>query len=400
MSDSGKILREITKEKNFRVCINKPFNDLSLNFINEFSIELKKDRDTYRYLDLIYLSNWCSKKKISELKKRYVFKNLQIGRGLIFHISPSNVPTNFVYSFIFGLLSGNSNVIKLPSSEFAEKKIILKIIKKLLNKKMYSNFRFSNCFISYDTKKDNEITKKLSSICDVRVIWGGDETVNSIRKIWKPERSTEITFPDRYSLSVINLDELIKLNSNDFKVLIKNFFYDGYTMNQLACNSPHFVFWLGKNSKSLKKKFWAQLSDFVKKKYQLDEKNLINKYTNLVKNIFIQDKFKNFEKFDNLLYVVDPNKNIQNIENIRGESGTFFQINIKSLLDLKKYVTKKCQTVTYYGLKKNDIENFLILNNVKGIDRVVPIGSALDMDVIWDGYNMINSLSREIPIYE
>ena len=50
--------------------------------------------------------------------------------------------------------------------------------------------------------------------------------------------------------------------------------------------------------------------------------------------------------------------------------------------------------------KKNDIENFLILNNVKGIDRVVPIGSALDMDVIWDGYNMINSLSREIPIYE
>ena len=122
MSDSGKILREITKEKNFRVCINKPFNDLSLNFINEFSIELKKDRDTYRYLDLIYLSNWCSKKKISELKKRYVFKNLQIGRGLIFHISPSNVPTNFVYSFIFGLLSGNSNVIKLPSSEFAEKK--------------------------------------------------------------------------------------------------------------------------------------------------------------------------------------------------------------------------------------------------------------------------------------
>ena len=400
MSDSGKILREITKEKNFRVCINKPFNDLSLNFINEFSIELKKDRDTYRYLDLIYLSNWCSKKKISELKKRYVFKNLQIGRGLIFHISPSNVPTNFVYSFIFGLLSGNSNVIKLPSSEFAEKKIILKIIKKLLNKKMYSNFRFSNCFISYDRKKDKKITKKLSSICDVRVIWGGDQTVNSIRKIWKPERSTEITFPDRYSLSVINLDKLNKLNSNDFKVLIKNFFYDGYTMNQLACNSPHFVFWLGKNSQSLKKKFWAQLSDFVKKKYQLDEKNLINKYTNLVKNIFIQDKFKNFEKFDNLLYVVDPNKKIQNIENIRGESGTFFQINIKSLLDLKKYVTKKCQTVTYYGLKKNDIENFLILNNVKGIDRVVPIGSALDMDVIWDGYNMINSLSREIPIYE
>ena len=154
----------------------------------------------------------------------YLIKSSDRKRFSFSYFTPSNVPTNFVYSFIFGLLSGNSNVIKLPSSEFAEKKIILKIIKKLLNKKMYSNFRFSNCFISYDRKKDKEITKKLSSICDVRVIWGGDQTVNSIRKIWKPERSTEITFPDRYSLSVINLDKLNKLNdSNDFKDLIKKF---------------------------------------------------------------------------------------------------------------------------------------------------------------------------------
>ena len=67
---------------------------------------------------------------------------------------------------------------------------------------------------------------------------------------------------------------------------------------------------------------------------------------------------------------------------------------------LMKYITKKCQTITYYGLKKKEIENFLISNNLKGIDRVVPIGSALEMDIIWDGYNMINSLSREITIYE
>jgi len=33
------------------------------------------------------------------------FRNnqLRLGRGLIFHICPSNVPTNFAYSFFFGL---------------------------------------------------------------------------------------------------------------------------------------------------------------------------------------------------------------------------------------------------------------------------------------------------------
>ena len=44
-----------------------------------------------------------------------------MGRGLIFHITPTNVPTNFFYSFIFSLLSGNSNIVKLPTKDFEEK---------------------------------------------------------------------------------------------------------------------------------------------------------------------------------------------------------------------------------------------------------------------------------------
>ena len=59
---------------------------------------------------------------------------------------------------------------------------------------------------------------------------------------------------------------------------------------------------------------------------------------------------------------------------------------------------KKCQTITYFGFNKKEIENFLFNNNLKGVDRIVPIGSAMEIDIIWDGYNVINSLSREISI--
>ena len=31
-----------------------------------------------------------------------------------------------------------------------------------------------------------------------------------------------------------------------------------------------------------------------------------------------------------------------------------------------------------------------------GVDRVVPVGQALDMSVLWDGYNMLEALSRVI----
>ena len=37
-------------------------------------------------------------------------------------------------------------------------------------------------------------------------------------------------------------------------------------------------------------------------------------------------------------------------------------------------------------------------NNLLGIDRVVPIGKALDISLIWDGYDVIDSLSRTITL--
>ena len=40
----------------------------------------------------------------------------------------------------------------------------------------------------------------------------------------------------------------------------------------------------------------------------------------------------------------------------------------------------------------------VLRNNLLGIDRVVPIGKALDINLIWDGYNVIDSLSRVISL--
>jgi hypothetical protein len=36
----------------------------------------------------------------------------------------------------------------------------------------------------------------------------------------------------------------------------------------------------------------------------------------------------------------------------------------------------------------------IIAAGLPGIDRVVPVGKALDIGVIWDGYDLIRSMSR------
>jgi hypothetical protein len=383
------IKNNILNNKKFTTQVFETYNKLSLKFLRDLSIELRNNKKVKNYPNLIYLMFWCNDRiKLKKNKNKF----LNLGRGLVFHVCPANVPTNFVYSFLFGLLSGNSNIIKIPSKHFEEKKLILSIIQKILNKAVYKVFKNSNRFIEYSD--NNEITKYLSSICDARVIWGGNKTINDIRKNWIPEKSIELTFADRYSLSLINIDKLKKEKKINFNSIIKKFYYDSYTMNQMACNSPHFVFWLGKKDLNFQKKFWQKLNEIVEKKFSLDEVHAVEKYTNLMENIITNGEFSDINQLKNNVFICTPKHKLTKIENIRGVNGTFFQVNINNLRDLKKFITKKCQTVSYYGLTKKELRDFLLKSNLFGIDRVVPVGRALEIDLIWDGYDVISSLSR------
>ena len=45
-----------------------------------------------------------------------------------------------------------------------------------------------------------------------------------------------------------------------------------------------------------------------------------------------------------------------------------------------------------------ELYEFFKKEKLSGVDRIVPIGTALDIGPIWDGYDIIKILSREIEI--
>ena len=61
-------------------------------------------------------------------------------------------------------------------------------------------------------------------------------------------------------------------------------------------------------------------------------------------------------------------------------------------------MNKKFQTLTYFGLNKNFYKKLILDNFTGGIDRIVPIGQALDISLNWDGYDLNKSLTRIIEI--
>ena len=393
----NKILYKIIDNKNFKIKVFRPFNKLCIDFLEDFSKKLKNYKNLKSYPDLIYLMFWCRKEKIKKLENSLTDNQYRLGRGLIFHICPSNVPTNFIYSLFFGLLSGNSNIVKISSKNSKEKSIIISILKNIFDKPKYKVLKNSNILTEYKASNTRN-TEIFSSVCDARVIWGGNKAINDIRKFWIPERSIDITFADRYSISMINLEILKNLNLNNLKILAKKFYYDSYLMNQAACNSPHFVFWVGKKNSKLQNAFWKELNDVVENNFIFDDIHIMDKYTNLMKNIIEHDKFNKINMYKNNLYVIDINQKVNTIENIRGKNGTFFQKNINNLSKIKHSISKKCQTLTYFGFEKKELEVFLLNNNLSGIDRAVPIGNALNINPIWDGFNVLNELSRIITI--
>jgi len=128
---------------------NKPFcifeNEI-INFFETISNTILSKKKFSKFPDLVAFGFWCRKKNLISISENYQQK--QIGRGLVFHISPSNVPMNFAFSLAFGLLSGNSNLVRLPSIEFPQVKLISNLINKIINKKGYKS-------AIYNTDLDN-----------------------------------------------------------------------------------------------------------------------------------------------------------------------------------------------------------------------------------------------------
>ena len=105
----------------------------------------------------------------------------------------------------------------------------------------------------------------------------------------------------------------------------------------------------------------------------------------------VETKLKNID-----LVTIDlkkpPNYNLYN--NLA--YGIFFSVDIQNLNNIRKYISENFQTLSYFGFNKETLTNLIVKKRFKGIDRIVPIGSAFEMNLVWDGYDLIKSMTRSI----
>ena len=375
----------------------EPFSEEVVNYFDALSKELNKDPNIRVYPDVATFGFFCRRANILSIKNKYYLNDiLRLGRGLLFHIAPSNVPVNFAYSLLSGLLAGNLNIVRVPSKNFEQVDIISKAIERVSKKTEYEFISSRIVLVRYD--RMNSATSYFSSISDVRIIWGGDETISQIRENKIPPRSFDLTFADRYSLCAINADEYV--NEKSPNKIAQGFYNDTYLFDQNACTAPHLLIWLGNkdNVNTAKRIFWDSLYEIVKINYTVQPVIAVDKLTSFYNQSVYMNQITKSVTPDNLIWRVELQNLLKGVDEFRCGSGYFSEFHAGSLSEIKNIIDRKYQTLAYYGISKVELNNFIINELPQGIDRIVPIGKTTDFSLNWDGFDLIKSLSRVIEI--
>ena len=377
-----------------------PFSQDIIDFLSDLSKELMQSSEAKTFPDVATLGFWLRRSSLLSMQKRFRTDDdiFRIGRGTAFHIAPSNVPVNYAYSLFAGLLCGNANIVRVPSKDFPQIDIINKAICKTLEK--HPNMKPYIVLMRYE--RDREINDMLSALCDVRVIWGGDATISELRRSPLPARACEITFADRYSLAVIDSDVYMHMIKKDDKAVARfaaDFYNDTYLSDQNACTSPRAVIWTGNAKDEAKKIFWESLSALVKKKYRFQPIQGVDKlsaeYTAAASGIC---RMKHISDRDNRLVRVQVLELPSKLMDYRGNSGYFYEYDCDDILAIRELCDDThCQTIGILG--ERAIAEPLLRSGIHGVDRVVPMGHTMDFDLIWDGYDLVERLTRKMKYW-
>jgi hypothetical protein len=85
-------------------------------------------------------------------------------------------------------------------------------------------------------------------------------------------------------------------------------------------------------------------------------------------------------------------------QDLRVGGGFLSVVFIRSLDEVPGFIRESDQTITYFGWERDQIEKVAASRTGPGVSRWAPVGTALDFDFIWDGYDIPFELTRLIRV--
>ena len=391
---------ELSQDLYFSRSLHQPFSEEIIYFFQNLSKALiEKSQRNGGLADALALGYWLRPANLKKMHNHFTeisneTPGLRVPAGQVFHIAPSNVEVLFAYSWALSTLSGCHSIVKV-SSKFSD---LTRTIVQSINSTAKS-LSLERTWIFVSTPKENEsVLAKIIETSDTIVVWGGNHTVSSIREYRRKPTSTEVIFPDRESISVINTIEYLKCSDREKTALAARLAKDISSFGQQACSSPRLLSWIGPNLSDVEiSNFHKLLASAIEKRgYFPTVSEVSSRRVFLHRLALIEPGAIESTTYGNLQVV----NILSDIDFRIGHPGNalLLQTQYATLGELEKSLKIGDQTISHFGFGEKDWEGAILKWGTKAPNRIVPIGQSLDFHFIWDGHDLIQEFTRKVVI--
>lgn len=353
-----------------------------VEFLGRFARALLAPAIARAHPELASLGFFLRRGEIRRALDRLTGDELRLPRGLVFHVPPANVDTIFVYSWALSALAGNRNIVRLSSRSAGAADAVLDAMRAALSDEVVAR---SQRIITYD--RDDSVTAALSAAADLRVLWGGDASVRSLRRFELAPHARDLTFPDRSSFAIISAEGWARATEDERRAAAEGFRNDVFWFDQAACASPRGVYWVGG---SFAGEFRALLAEVARG--DVPEPAMAVQKRVGVYGAAADGRVTRVA-FDSAAVTTVEAPDV--IRDWLG-AGVLTHSTVRSLDELVPKVVRRDQTITHFGFSRAELTDFA--RKLSGVDRLVPFGSALKFAPVWDGYDLLTEFTRMVTV--
>ncbi len=395
--------------------LNKQPVDALIGLIGEVAKKWATDPKLQRIKDrgLLFLSSWCDEKHLHSVAstglrgnigymdrflpfpdsdKHYLKAN---ARGLVCHWLAGNVQILGMFALVQSIISKNVNLLKVSSRDDGVFKDILNEFKGVSyisesGHIIIGDDLLKTISVVYFSRYVGKLGEEMSKEADVRIAWGGRESVETVAGYPARYDAETIIFGPKLSYSVIAKEELSSLQ--EAKKLARKVSVDVSVFDQTGCASPHNLY-IEEGGVVSPEEFCDILGDsMTKTELQIPKPLMLPEQVSQIHSIRGVYDFKGTVKGSETMSWTILLDDLDEIDK-PVYSRVLFVHKVKDIMDSLKYIDENTQTIGIAAPTEKAL-GFATEATRRGVMRLPLIGRMLNFEMPWDGIFLFDRLVK------
>ncbi|SHE80581.1 Acyl-CoA reductase (LuxC) [Bacteroides luti] len=362
---------------------------------------------------LLFLSNWCSATHLNDIAKEGLRGNIAYcdtfqpfassskhllranSRGLCGHWMAGNVQILGVFALVQCIITKNVNLLKVSGKDDGVFATLLSVFEGLeytstSGYTISGNDLLETIAVVYFSRSAVKLGEKMSKASDVRIAWGGKESVETVANYPSMIDSETIIFGPKLSYAVIASEELS--SEQAAKKLARRVSVDVSVFDQSGCASPHNLY-IEKSGTVTPERFCEILAEsFPKTELQIPKPAISPEQVSAIHSARgIYDFKGKVWGSDSMSWSILYDD--ENIINKPVYSRVLIIHSVDHINDTLQHIGDYIQTIGIAAPEDKAID-FANKATMAGVARCPLIGRMLNFEMPWDGMFLIDRLVK------